>query len=90
MSSKLPLNSSSCFSLSPSVVSSSEQLPHVSVMPPLLPSLPRRWSCDEGASWNTTSFVNTRILVVGMLTERGEKARHVTYVSRVHKERELS
>lgn len=34
--------------------------------------------------------MNSSILVVGMLTERGEKARHVTYVSRVHEERELS
>jgi len=37
-----------------------------------------RWSCDEGASWNETSFVDSSIRVVGMLTERGEKARHVT------------
>ena len=36
-----------------------------------------RWSCNEGHTWNTTSFSNN-VNVIGMLTEREEKARHVT------------
>ena len=37
------------------------------------------WSCDEGASWNQSTFTNlTDFRVIGMRTERGEKARHVT------------
>ena len=39
------------------------------------------WSCDEGANWQLTNFVNgssTRVL--GMSTEEGERSRHVTYV----------
>lgn len=38
------------------------------------------WSCDEGHSWNETIFSNNanRVNVIGMLTEREEKARHVT------------
>lgn len=38
-----------------------------------------KWSCDEGRSWQLTQFTNTTgIYVIGMLTEREEKARHVT------------
>ena len=39
-----------------------------------------KWSCDEGRSWDTTQFSNATfgINVIGMLTEREEKARHVT------------
>ena len=39
-----------------------------------------RWSCDEGHSWEVTQYTNSSfgITVVGMLTEREEKARHVT------------
>lgn len=42
------------------------------------------WSCDEGDSWSDVEFLDrsnrASIRVVGMLTERGEKALHVTYV----------
>lgn len=39
-----------------------------------------RWSCDEGHSWTRTDFSNNgfSVIVIGMLTERDEKARHVT------------
>lgn len=38
-----------------------------------------RWSCDEGKNWTQSAFHNSSsVFVVGMLTERGEKARHVT------------
>ena len=41
-----------------------------------------RWSCDEGATWEAVPFINSNrtrsIYVVGMLTERGERALHVT------------
>lgn len=45
-----------------------------------------RWSCDEGYSWQDVSFLDAnstaeRIIVIGMLTEFGEKALHVTYVA---------
>jgi len=40
------------------------------------------WSCNEGLSSQSFNFLYNstleRIFVVGMLTERGEKARHVT------------
>ena len=40
------------------------------------------WSCNEGATWNSSSFVSNDfrfgIVVIGMRTEAGEKARHVT------------
>lgn len=40
------------------------------------------WSCDEGATWTTSSFVDSQfprgIVVIGMRTEAGEKSRHVT------------
>ena len=39
-----------------------------------------RWSCDEGANLNSTEFADIEIRVVAMFTERGEKARHATYV----------
>ena len=42
------------------------------------------WTCDEGATWQTSRFVDSNfprgIVVIGMRTEAGEKARHVTYV----------
>ena len=39
-----------------------------------------KWSCDEGRSWQTDTFTDTAfgVVVIGMLTEREEKARHVT------------
>ena len=39
-----------------------------------------RWSCDEGHTWEITDFSRNAfgINVIGMLTEREEKARHVT------------
>ena len=39
-----------------------------------------QWSCDEGHTWEITDFSSTgfRISVIGMLTEREEKALHVT------------
>lgn len=39
-----------------------------------------KWSCDEGRNWVTTRFSNNTfgVRVIGMLTEREEKARHVT------------
>ena len=40
------------------------------------------WTCNEGATWNTTSILTDEfprgIVVVGMRTEIGEKSRHVT------------
>ena len=40
------------------------------------------WTCDEGAIWQTSTFVDSDfprgIVVIGMRTEAGEKARHVT------------
>lgn len=40
------------------------------------------WSCDEGATWSTSNFVDSQfprgIYVIGMRTEAGEKSRHVT------------
>lgn len=38
------------------------------------------WSCDEGTSWNDVGFVEegSNVHVVGMLTEPGERALHVT------------
>ena len=42
------------------------------------------WSCDEAQTEEKVSFLTNSdldmITVVGMLTEKGEKARHVTYV----------
>ena len=40
-----------------------------------------QWSCDEGHTWKFDNFTRQsglRISVIGMLTEREEKARHVT------------
>ena len=38
-----------------------------------------RWSCDEGHTWERTTFSNGySMYVIGMFTEREEKARHVT------------
>lgn len=39
-----------------------------------------KWSCNEGRSWTDTQFSNSTfgMNVIGMLTEREEKARHVT------------
>ena len=37
-----------------------------------------RWSCSDGARWTGYSYSDTTILVVRMLTERGEKAQHAT------------
>ena len=40
------------------------------------------WTCDEGATWQASTFVDSNfprgIIVIGMRTEAGEKARHVT------------
>lgn len=41
------------------------------------------WTCDEGETWNPVEFLGsdsqlTSINVIGMLTEIGEKALHVT------------
>ena len=40
------------------------------------------WTCDEGATWQTSSFVDSDfpqgIVVVGMRTETGQKTRYVT------------
>lgn len=42
------------------------------------------WSCDEGNTWQEVEFLTNSelrsIRVIGMLTERGERALHVTYV----------
>ena len=41
-----------------------------------------KWSCDEGATWNTVDFVDENfpngIVVIGLKTEIGEKARYVS------------
>ena len=39
-----------------------------------------QWSCDEGHTWNYDDFSSRAfgVSVIGMLTEREEKARHVT------------
>ena len=39
-----------------------------------------RWSCDEGRSWTRYIFTTTPMRLIGMLPERGERARRVTYV----------
>ncbi len=40
-----------------------------------------RWSCDEGATWTNTTFdINETMRLVGIRTERGEKANHITWV----------
>ena len=41
------------------------------------------WSCNEGRTWDTVNFLGsdsqlTSIQSIGMLTERGERALHVT------------
>ncbi len=42
------------------------------------------WSCDEGTNWGTVEFLEDfssgTFRSVGMLTEQGEKALHVTLV----------
>jgi hypothetical protein len=41
-----------------------------------------QWSCDEGHTWEITNFASQSggfgVTVIGMLTEREEKALHVT------------
>ncbi len=40
-----------------------------------------KWSCNEGANWTTVNFLDigtARVQVIGMLTEPGERALHVT------------
>ncbi len=45
------------------------------------------WSCDEGNQWEDVSFLDANstvqnILVIGMLTEFGERALHITYATK--------
>ena len=42
-----------------------------------------KWSCDEGVTWTEENFltgsnITTGVSVIGMLTEPGERALHVT------------
>jgi len=41
-----------------------------------------QWSCNEGLDWNTVHFLGnanaSAVSVIGMLTEPGERALHVT------------
>lgn len=41
-----------------------------------------KWSCDEGVTWTSEDFLAgsnlTGVSVIGMLTEPGERALHVT------------
>ena len=46
-----------------------------------IPTSTIQWSCDEGHTWTTTNFTETGgfgMTVIGMLTEREEKALHTT------------
>jgi PKD repeat protein len=36
------------------------------------------WSCDEGVTWNRNVFSDTPMRLIGLLTQKGQKARRVT------------
>lgn len=39
-----------------------------------------RWSCDEGTTWTRYTFSPEPMRLIGLLPERGERARRLTYV----------